>query len=828
MAEHVRHALVRNGFAERPSRVQTLARFADDCGAPPAAPAFLVHRLIEEALEKLRPARFERVREFAGVHAELAQLLEDIPDAAAVGDRELAEVFRNVEARLEGGGFGLRSSRLRAAARNLRSGATKPPRLAIFDGFFTLRAGELDLIRALAECGGVMVTLPAGATIAGFEVERIDRAGRRPERVLFSAASPEREAEEIARRILEEAGRGRPFREMGVVLRSREPYERLIGTTLARFGIPVRSYFLDTLGTHPAVQYLAGIVRALLQGWDHAAINTLLRMPASGVGATPEGDRFDFALREALPGRGLPMGGIREQPALLGELQKLNAWRRQKLEPAEWAVRLAALAGLVARPAFGMALDREEVNAARSTEAALRKFAEVAAQAAAFSGAGTIALEEVWKRVETALAVEHLPAEDRRRDVVHLMDVFEARQWELPVVFVCGLVERAFPKYHGENPVLGDAARRRLGLQTSADLEAQERALFDMAATRATAQAVFSYPRFDERGEETLRSFFLNGLNPGVDLEERRASRVRPMARREVGPVESGPVQIAASKHARLSASSIEDFLQCPFKFFARKTLKLQQRPAAPRDRLDVLTQGIILHRALAEYWRAPLLGIGVLDQVFERECAQKRVPRTYRTEAVRLELLRHFERFAEDRQVELGWDARVEEEFEFELGPGLTIRGRIDRLEVNRASSTDRRQALVIDYKYSTQVKGRVKETESGGLVQAGLYLLAAERAFGLDPVGMLYCGLKGEVAWEGWHGPLPALEGVGTSTTREAIRELMAGAEQKAMETREGILAGRVEAHPADQKKCDWCDFRDICRVETTETERASGAGG
>ena len=76
-------------------------------------------------------------------------------------------------------------------------------------------------------------------------------------------------------------------------------------------------------------------------------------------------------------------------------------------------------------------------------------------------------------------------------------------------------------------------------------------------------------------------------------------------------------------------------------------------------------------------------------------------------------------------------------------MTPAVTIRGRIDRLEIG-----PRNQALVIDYKYSpgNKIRDRVDESEAGNLVQGGLYLLAAERALGLDPVGMLYCGLKKE----------------------------------------------------------------------------------
>lgn len=819
MAEHVRHDLARRGFPVQPSRVGTLTQFLDRLRSlPPAAPRWLLHILIQEGLERLRLERFARVREFRGLHAELAKLIEEVSEPGEC-DGELSLLFTDVEARLTELGFALRNRRLRAAATSLRRGEVTLPAEVVFDGFFTLGPAEIEFVMALAATSSLMVTLPEpdARLEKVLEIERLTSTWRAPERVVFSAATPEREAEEIARRVLEQADGGRPLREMGVVLRSREPYQSLLETTLARFGVPARSYFLDTLGSHPAVAYLARVVRAALNGWDHADLNALLRMPVSGVGATAQGDRLDFALREALPGRGLPVARLKDQPAVLDQLQRRGGWRREKLEPADWAERLRALGGLVARPQFPDELDREEVAAWRSTASAVARFGEAVQQAAGPMGSGKIALEALWERVETALAAEVFASDDRRRNVVHIMDVYEARQWELPVVFVCGLVERVFPQYHGENPVLGDAARKRLGLPTSAELQAEEARLFNVAITRATEQVVLSYPRFDGRGEETLASFFLSGVS--VKAAE---TSVRPKATRAVEPAAVGPIRIPSNKRLRLSATSIEDFLQCPFKFFARKTLKLRERPAAPRDRLNVLMQGTILHRALAEYWRAPLLGVGVLDQVFDSECARERVPRTHRTEAVRLELLRHFEAFLKNDQVDLGWKQRVEEEFEFELRDGLTIRGRIDRLELG----TDG-QALVIDYKYSAQVKGRVREAESGGSVQGGLYMLAAEKAFGLDPIGMLYCGLKRGVKWEGWHAPVAGLEQVGEAVTGERIRELMGGAEQRALETREGILAGRIEVHPADTKKCDWCDYRDICRRETLTQEIGTGAG-
>jgi ATP-dependent helicase/DNAse subunit B len=94
-----------------------------------------------------------------------------------------------------------------------------------------------------------------------------------------------------------------------------------------------------------------------------------------------------------------------------------------------------------------------------------------------------------------------------------------------------------------------------------------------------------------------------------------------------------------------------------------------------------------------------------------------------------------------------------------------------------------------------------------------------------------MLYCGVKKKVNWEGWQA-IPGLEGIGEACTRERLQELMDSAAQAASDAHAAILAGRVAVHPADRKKCDWCDYRDICRVETSQVERppelGSGAGG
>jgi ATP-dependent helicase/DNAse subunit B len=825
MAEHTRHELARDGIPVRPSRITTLAQFIETRSSRPAASSALLHLLIREALEKLQVPRFQAVAEYPGFHAAIAALIEEAPRNAVPED--LAHIFGHVEAALEARGLALRATRLASAA----AGSESLPPHIVFDGFFAFSPPELDLLEALSQRAALTVSLPswsggqasrARLLACGFQEAICPEARRRPSAEVVSAPTLDREIEEIARLILAEAAGGRPLREMGIVLRARDPYAGALETALSRFGIPARFYFADPLAAHPAVDYLSRLIEAQLAGWDHEALLSAIRMPVSGVGATSAGDGFDFKLREQLPGAGLPLRGCGDPPPQFAFLETIP-WSG-KCRAQEWASRLKTLRGLFRDSVPEDHLQRRDLDRLRSTAAAISAFAEVLEETAAMlADLGEMPLADFWSHARTALQLASLRIPDRRRNVVHVMDVFEARQWELPVVFVCGMMERHFPLYHREDPLLDDKARQRAGLKTSVDRQSEERFLFDVASTRATEKTIFSYARFNEKGDDSLRSTFLEGLESRSCGAKIRPRPLYPPRYPSIRPIQDD-AQLAAlgSMHRKLSASSIESFLQCPFLFFARKTLRLMARPAAPRDRLDLLLQGTIMHRALAEFVAMPLLGTSGFDDAFEDECRKANVPATYRTEAVRLEMLRNFQGFVEHRGLGLGWTPRPEEEFEFALNPLVEIRGRIDRMDVG-----PRDQVLVVDYKYSgeNRIGSIVKGHEKGLLVQGGLYLAAAQRRFGLNPAGMLYCGLRKEVTWDGWHVPLPGLEEVGESRTREGLQEFIDAAVAKAGEVYESIVSGKIAPQPADTDKCDYCDFADVCRVESAA--RARGAG-
>ena len=132
-----------------------------------------------------------------------------------------------------------------------------------------------------------------------------------------------------------------------------------------------------------------------------------------------------------------------------------------------------------------------------------------------------------------------------------------------------------------------------------------------------------------------------------------------------------------------------------------------------------------------------------------------------------------------------------------------------------------------MIDYKYSApnKIRERVDASDLGDQVQAGLYLAAARNSFGLQPSGMLFCGLKKDVTWGGWHSGIAGIEAIGTACTRDVLEDLIRNATESAERTYEAIVTGHIAPHPADVDKCRWCDFRDICRIESIAAVRKAG---
>jgi ATP-dependent helicase/DNAse subunit B len=874
MAQHLQNRIAREGFVLRRGLIQTLSGFIDAWAGGVRQPSdATLYLIVEQAVDRANLREFARVASLPGFCASLARTISEFSsagcDSGRLGQRlpdaplgaAFLAVYREVDRELDRRGLALRAKRLELAADRIEREGLPGIRTVWLDGFHALPDPELRVIAALDRHADVTLTLAdadltalSGAGLLACLLREDhprhpeDRPGgpphwsaqprkrANPAMTLFHAPSVEREASEIARRILAQAAAGRPFREMGIIVRAAETYVPVLRSTLGRFGIPARFYFDSDLQRHAAVRFLSNAVDAMLGGWDHARTLSALRL-APRFADSNAIDRFDFAVREQIPNAGL--GGLKAllvgpegyplstgAEMLLRKLERLGAieeWRSFSLSPKDWAARLRALRALF-RPAHpaGEAPGHEIALEWRSQAAALDFFEEALDEAVEALDAGRqMQLEEFWRAVKSVLRLKPLRLDDGRRNVVHVLSAPEARQWELPVVFVCGMTEKHFPQFHRQDPFFPDDARRRLNaggirVRTAAEFEREERALFESAIARATMLVTLSYPEFDARGDRNLPSLFLEDLGllaesgaglPACLLGVKKADGPTNGVGTPVRPTEirtPGLLRWLHDKTALVSPTALESYLQCPFQYFGGKTLRLKTAPARPEERLDFMTQGSIVHATLAEWYAQPQDIAPLFESIFATELEELRIPPGYHVERLRNAMLEDLQAFAEDARWPCGsFQSQMEQPFEFALET-VGVRGKIDRLDV----APDGR-AYVIDYKYSGPQRTKQRLSDDN-LLQAPLYVMAAEKAFGTRPAGMFYVGLKGGVVYAGWSdAPVADL-------TAEPIPERwLENAEERTLRVVEEIRTGRVEAAPSNPENCRYCDYRDVCRV-------------
>lgn len=844
MAEHLRHRIARQGLLVRPDAVVTLSRFIEPWVADiPQVSTAALHWLVRDVLHHDPPAEFRELRDAPGLRAMLAALIEELSTAGCspellegIASAGVRGVYRKVVGMLAERGLYLRSQRLHLAAHRMRHAGQRFQAFALL-GFYSFTPSELDVIDALlsrpvaiglAESGQVADTVERLLAL-GFTYRRLEEEFLEPSQILVSTPSVAAEAEEIARRVVAEAASGRPWRDIGVIVRKERPYAPLLATTFRRYRIPARFYFQQPLKRHSLIRHLLAILDAIEEEWDYDALRRLIASNHSGLGASPAGDLLSHWLQRHAPAKGLPQ--------TLARYRELSDLHHARKKPDEWQSILAGLAKMAVLPAVSDSVSHEQVLEWRRIAAALAGWQQAVTEAANLLASeepgSPRSLAEMRQCLEILLDQTTIDIADQRRDVVHVIDAYEARQWQLPVVFVCGLIERHFPQYHSEHPLLGDAARQELRatghiLRTSQERQQEERFLFETACRCAQEKLILSYPETNDRGDESLRSFLLNsGRN--YRAEQAQPARPRPVMpkppRRPARIASEEILALLRKDRTTLSPTSIETFLQCPFQYFAGHRLRLEAPPKAPQDRLDFLLQGEILHRTLAESEDSPLFVEEIFARLFEQARREHAIPLTCRTERVRLELLANLRRFLDSPPLQGARTIAVERPFDLPIGEGMRLRGKIDRV-----IEVPQRGLVVIDYKYSTpiRIRDRVRSHGRGELVQGGLYLWAAEKIFRQPPAGMLYCGLRGEVVWDGWHIPVFGWQDIGESWEPAALRSMMDRSLETAQAVSGRMLAGEIAASPADRRKCDWCDFQDVCRIESESAPVTISAGG
>ncbi len=491
---------------------------------------------------------------------------------------------------------------------------------------------------------------------------------------------------------------------------------------------------------------------------------------------------------------------------------------------------------------------------------------------------------------------------------VRILSPYRARGERARFLFLAGMQEGAFPSSGTGDPLLGEAARSALGIPAlrRRDQDLEERYLFGVCVSRPLERLYLTWRSSDDEGKPTPRSPFIDEVldllgedsthAEGELVHKRDVAQVVPEAAEaptprvlaraltlshgadpdlhrealsdlgaddelvgqvlamtasipDLGYRPEGLAHDAVRKHfsedRSLSASSLESWLGCSYKWFVEHELQ----PERLEPTSDHLWLGSMVHEALHRLYAEPPGGDTIprrtdkaawkqrfeeiLDEIVAGdEAATGSVARTLALARVKIQIAAFID---EDAATETDLRPRpdlLEAGFGFdpEEGPealalgDFGLRGRIDRIDV----APDGKRAVLRDYKTSAKVEGRATLAKKGKL-QLPLYLLAARERLGVEPVAALYhpLGSYGNRAPRGivLKEELEAggvLEGLGISTRnadrveRKQFELELQAARDRAIETGERMRAGKITRDPLDGKCPRYCALQTICRLE------------
>jgi ATP-dependent helicase/DNAse subunit B len=365
--------------------------------------------------------------------------------------------------------------------------------------------------------------------------------------------------------------------------------------------------------------------------------------------------------------------------------------------------------------------------------------------------------------------------------------------------------------------------------------------------TRRRALSELTWPLEDAPTErERLRALAqLAAREPGTadglaraNGWDRRLDRARRAFRRPTRLTNPLVLQQLGSRTS-FGVTELERFADCSSAWFVERFLAPRTIDAEP----DAMQRGIVAHTALHRFFsRVPAeLGVEKLEPSLADDA--KRLMRRCLDESlagVRMELTEMQAREL-DRSLWRDLEAVVQEECEselslvprrfevsfgneraapelqrgLELAPGLTLSGKIDRIDVDPFGA----RGIVQDYKSGKHAHS-ARDIERELRLQVPLYMLVLRDLVGLEPLGGLYRPLAGQRRARGLvrateEETLPGY--VSTDYLDEdAFWGVVANAQRTATELAGRMAKGDVRHDPLGGDCPQWCDLWSMCRIE------------
>ncbi|HEX4110583.1 MAG TPA: PD-(D/E)XK nuclease family protein [Solirubrobacteraceae bacterium] len=677
---------------------------------------------------------------------------------------------------------------------------------------------------------------------------------------LLQGGGERAEYELVAGEIAELLERGLAPEDIAVVARSLTSIAPLLAQVLEEYQVPV------ALPRHPIALAHTGVGRGLVSllraagpGGRADELLAWLRSPGM-VEQAGLVDRLEHELRRrgevsAVAARALWESYAWPLDALDRVAQAAQLGPAALIERADRELRSLFAAPRRGRAALLAGADALEARAFAAAGQALEQLAELArADPAPLAGEGAVlgALERL----------EVQAGERSREGAVSVLEPLGLRARRVRVLLLVGLQDGAFPAPASGEPFLSDVERTRLAREGGLRLArrepglAAERYLLYATISRARERLVLSWHDADDDGAPQVRSPFLDdiaalldgglpvrtralgavdwsgGARPTPAAERRAAAATGPRrAGRQLGPLCAPAVLEGLRARPAWSASALEQYAGCPMRWLVERQLRAGDLDPDP----EPLARGGLAHAVLEATLRR--LGTGLQDanlsaalalmreELAARAAERPVSPRPERAAAATRRLQSDLERLLtraaattsrfSPAHLELGFGFEDEPDPTpaLDLGEGLRIRGRVDRIDVDPR----RGEAIVIDYKATKAPDGGKWLSERS--YQLAVYMRVASDLLGLRTVAGLYQPVsvrdqrpRGAALADVVDGLLPGDEREDRAALDALVEETIDALRAAWREA----SAGWIEARPDTCLPAGRCALPAICRSE------------
>ena len=732
---------------------------------------------------------------------------------------------------------------------------------------------------------------------------------------IFEAVNRRAEVEAVAQEILRLVKKNFRLREIGVLARD-ENYFALIKPIFELHAIP---FFVDmkrAAANHPLAELIRSALE-VLRGWRRESIFRCLR---TGFFKAPQ-EEVDL-LENYVVEFGLKGAGTWQRSWDLRRVKSLDApIKSADATEIEYLDRINAIKKICATPLINFSERvKSSSNEVIELTTALFKLLEelnVHEKLSEWSqeeeNRGNLALSrehlKIWddviklfEEVVEALGDEKITRAEFESIIGEGLDALEmslippgldevtVAQFEQNslqnsrAIFVLGFDDENFPRKVSEKNLLNDADRFRLnesGFEISKGGKEQslaEKFLIYRGLTEARELLYLSYPLADAEGKKISASSLLNRMQKifplstekiELDVLQSLGGKIFAAGEKKLS-AETAQKLYAPKKKISASVTRFESFNECPFKYFARYGLNLQERAEYKVQSPDI---GNILHAVMSRFGRelkeenrawSSVGGVElngrvekILDELtpkLHNKILLSTKTLEHRRERIKKVAVESLSRLIELDKVSEFHPQIFEQRFFNEKISGdveINLSGQIDRIDL----SGDGKYFLIIDYKTGKPTLS-LKKIYHGLSLQLAIYLGAAKKfsEVGEREAGaMLYCLLK--ISSKGGRDDKEAMleaeedlkmpgmirvdeeikKAVDSTekfvdlkknlVSREDFQTIIDYAEKFLDTTAEKILSGDIEVKPAkfskDDDACKFCLYSALCNFDRAINE-------